>query len=55
MWDIKLKATNEQDEQMNKTNKQKLIHTEPKGKGGGGRQVKRGQIYGDGRRYDFGW
>ena len=54
---VKLKAINEQI----KTNKQKLTDTHnsvvvTRGKGSQGVvKVKGGQIYGDGRRFDFGW
>ena len=57
MWDIKLKTTNEQQEKQTKIlidRDNRMVVTRGKGMG---RVVKNegGQIYGDGRGFDFVW
>ena len=58
MWGIKLKVTNEhKDTQPNKNSDADKSIVIIRGKGGGCEVVKgkRGQIYGDERRFHFGW
>ena len=54
MQDIKQQPTNEQIKQLIDTDNSMVVTT-----GGGGwvgdKESKRGQIYSDGRRLDFGW
>ena len=55
MWDIRQKATNEQTRKT-KTHRHRQQYGGYKGSGLWGLvNVKRGQIYGDRRRFDFGW
>ena len=49
MWDIKLKATNDQTRQINTDNSVAVT----RGKGGGAVKGEGGQIPGDRRRLDF--
>ena len=55
MWDIKLKATNEQDKQKLKDTDHSLVVTREKEVEEEVYKSKGGQIYGDRRRFDFGW
>ena len=53
MWDMKLRATNEQTG-ITKTHTQITVWLS-EGRGVGGSSGKGGQIYDDGRSFDFGW
>ena len=53
LWDIKLKATNKQGKQKFTDTDNRMVAT--RGKGVGEVKGKRGQIYGDRKRFDFGW
>ena len=56
MWDIKLKATNEHKIKETNTHRHRQEYGGDQREGGWGTvKGKGGQIYGDGRRFDFGW